>query len=464
MDNNVKGGFNTGLSVGLLGGETTLFLTPISSPTVFAFDAGDILTVTINASQPNEQFLRLEYVQNVARRGWEFTILEVADGNGDTVTLTAHSQDSPVFCSNFLTLKELLEAVADLKANKANADFSNVDFANLPQSVRDQLPEGDQGPQGQYQLKVFTYVDHGDPAPTQPTGGSPTEAPDGWSYTFPGTQASDPATYDIYESFTVFDPATGNMGLWSVAFKTDAEQGPPGTPGPVNPANSAPYAQWNISPNQTVTNISASGTVTTEWVDLTSTSTLTAGEVFDEVSVNDDGSFAVKQGTYLVDVSISVPANSSNKRKSFSVRLSSTDGTITTAMTPSVYDRGFSAQSGTNVFGGMIMLKVDAVEENFKLQSIAIITESGTNAIATTGTVGWTRIVVGERGRTGADGRFPLYIYTNSATTPTAPTASTYTTSSDTLTGITGWTRVPVNPQHPNTPVSYTHLTLPTKA
>ena len=134
MANNVKGGFNTGLSVGLGGGETTLFLTPISSPTVFAFDAGDILTVTINASQPNEQFLRLEYVQNVARRGWEFTILEVADGNGDTVTLTAHSQDSPVFCSNFLTLKELLEAVADLKANKANADFSNVDFANLPKS------------------------------------------------------------------------------------------------------------------------------------------------------------------------------------------------------------------------------------------------------------------------------------------------------------------------------------------
>ena len=74
-------------------------------------------------------------------------------------------------------------------------------------------------------------------------------------------------------------------------------------------------------------------------------------------------------------------------------------------MTPSVYDRGFSAQSGTNVFGGMIMLKVDSIEENFKLQSIAIITESGANAQATTGTVGWSRIVVGERGRTGADGQ-----------------------------------------------------------
>ena len=87
-------------------------------------------------------------------------------------------------------------------------------------------------------------MNHGATAPViTPTGSYDgttfTNLTTGWSGDFPGTQASDPDTYDVYESFASwYNPAagTGAQSLtWSVPFKIDIEAGPPGPAGAVGP-------------------------------------------------------------------------------------------------------------------------------------------------------------------------------------------------------------------------------------
>ena len=95
-----------------------------------------------------------------------------------------------------------------------------------------------QGPQGRSREVIFTYESHGSAAPATPIGGTFdgttfTGLPAGWSGDFPSTQASAPDTYDVYESFTIYDPSNPSDTLvWSVPFKIDADQGIPGARGP----------------------------------------------------------------------------------------------------------------------------------------------------------------------------------------------------------------------------------------
>ena len=96
--------------------------------------------------------------------------------------------------------------------------------------------QGIQGSQGVYRFTVYRFLNHGDSAPSTPTGGSVTGGvltpPSNWSRTFPSTQAQAPATYDVYESFASYNPNGNSLGAWSVPFKIDIEAGPTGPPGP----------------------------------------------------------------------------------------------------------------------------------------------------------------------------------------------------------------------------------------
>ena len=107
----------------------------------------------------------------------------------------------------------------------------------------------EQGPQGRYRFYLYTFVGHGDTAPAGPTGWTYYSVIDeaidhihdnGWTKAFPSTQAGDPATYDIYESFISIDPRLDEVDpstpfaqeRWATPFKVDADQGPPGPSGP----------------------------------------------------------------------------------------------------------------------------------------------------------------------------------------------------------------------------------------
>ena len=94
--------------------------------------------------------------------------------------------------------------------------------------------DGAQGFQGAYRVWLYRVVDHGADAPATPTA-----TYDGTNFNITGDtswQADFPsaftnaATHDIYESFAVYNPATGSGAQalsWSVPFKIDAEQGVP---------------------------------------------------------------------------------------------------------------------------------------------------------------------------------------------------------------------------------------------
>ena len=113
----------------------------------------------------------------------------------------------------------------------------------------------EQGPQGRYRFYLYTFVGHGDTAPAGPTGWTYYSVIDeaidhihdnGWTKAFPSTQAGDPATYDIYESFISIDPRLDEVDpstpfaqeRWATPFKVDADQGPPGPAGPTGPQGS----------------------------------------------------------------------------------------------------------------------------------------------------------------------------------------------------------------------------------
>ena len=103
------------------------------------------------------------------------------------------------------------------------------------------VKQGVRGPQGKYRLYLFQGVSKGSSPPATPAGVSYDgenffNIPSGWSVSFPSTQASDPDNFDIYESFSEYDPASPSESLsWSVAYKTAFDQGPPGPPGPQGP-------------------------------------------------------------------------------------------------------------------------------------------------------------------------------------------------------------------------------------
>ena len=96
---------------------------------------------------------------------------------------------------------------------------------------------GGQGFQGKFRVYLYNYVAHGEGAPSAPTGatynnGAIENIPSTWQSDFPGTQASQPDVFDVYESFAEFNPATPFSTLnWSTPFKIDAEAGPAGPAG-----------------------------------------------------------------------------------------------------------------------------------------------------------------------------------------------------------------------------------------
>ena len=92
-----------------------------------------------------------------------------------------------------------------------------------------------QGPQGIYRFTTYRYVTDGASVPPTPTGGSVSEGtltpPTGWSETFPSSQIADSGNYDVYSSFSEYNPATQTLGTWSSPLLLGA-QGPPGPQGP----------------------------------------------------------------------------------------------------------------------------------------------------------------------------------------------------------------------------------------
>ena len=100
--------------------------------------------------------------------------------------------------------------------------------------------DGAQGYQGRYRFNIYRYVNADATAPTTPTGGSVSggvlTAPNNWSKDFPSAQASDPAMYDVYQSFAIYDPAgdsgAGELSSWSVPYTIGGEAGPQGPQGP----------------------------------------------------------------------------------------------------------------------------------------------------------------------------------------------------------------------------------------
>ena len=90
---------------------------------------------------------------------------------------------------------------------------------------------GEPGPQGIFRFTIYRFVNHGSSRPDTPTGGSIsggalTSAPTNWTVDFPSAQVQDPATYDVYESFALYNPANNSIGSWSTPFKIDVEAGP----------------------------------------------------------------------------------------------------------------------------------------------------------------------------------------------------------------------------------------------
>ena len=96
--------------------------------------------------------------------------------------------------------------------------------------------DGAQGPQGVYRFTIYRSVLHGATRPATPSGGSVSNgaltAPTSWSETFPTEQVRLQSTYDTYESFANYNPASNSLGSWSVPFKIDVEAGPAGPAGP----------------------------------------------------------------------------------------------------------------------------------------------------------------------------------------------------------------------------------------
>ena len=94
---------------------------------------------------------------------------------------------------------------------------------------------GEQGPQGKYRIFIYQVKAADDPAPDTPTGGVVvggvlSTPPVGWTITFPSGDVND-QTKDIYQSFSIYDPATSTLGVWSAPFSVDVEAGPPGPAG-----------------------------------------------------------------------------------------------------------------------------------------------------------------------------------------------------------------------------------------
>ena len=166
---------------------------------------------------------------------------------------------------------------------------------------------GSQGPQGIYRFIIYRFVNHGTTAPATPTGGSVSSgtltAPTSWSTAFPSTQVSAPATYDVYESFASYNPASDSLGAWSTPFKIDVEAGPPGPAGPKGDKGDpgAPGGGGSDTGAQIVGKLQAlTGTSRLDasavknlpagtFSGLTDTPALTSGNANQEVRVNDSG-------------------------------------------------------------------------------------------------------------------------------------------------------------------------------
>ena len=110
-----------------------------------------------------------------------------------------------------------------------------------------------QGAQGRYRVYLYQAVSHDATAPTTPSatfdgtdfGGV---TPSTWKAAFPSSQVADPATYDVYQSFAVYDPANPNSALeFSTPFQVDVDAGPAGPAG----ARGATGARGPIGPQGT---------------------------------------------------------------------------------------------------------------------------------------------------------------------------------------------------------------------
>ena len=94
--------------------------------------------------------------------------------------------------------------------------------------------QGEQGPQGIYDVKLYSRVVHGATPPSVPSarydGTTLSGISSGWQATFFGGDVDDD-TYDYYESFASYNPATEILGGWNTPFKIGNEAGPAGAKG-----------------------------------------------------------------------------------------------------------------------------------------------------------------------------------------------------------------------------------------
>ena len=172
-----------------------------------------------------------------------------------------------------LSVEELLNS----KVTEPKQDDSLFYQAETKEWINKQ--GGDQGPQGKYRIYAYISLADGSPVPSVPVGGAVNNgvltAPAGWLDYFPGVQAGDTSNYDVYQSFTLYDPANPDENLsWSEPFLVQDNQGPPGPAGergpqggagpagpegpagprgPAGPVGSANYSAPGADPHQSLT-------------------------------------------------------------------------------------------------------------------------------------------------------------------------------------------------------------------
>ena len=98
--------------------------------------------------------------------------------------------------------------------------------------------DGEQGPQGIYQVNLYRRVTHGAASPSAPSGaiydGSAfTTIPAGWQALFFGS--FDETNFDYYKSFAEYNPGSESLGGWATPYKIGADAGATGPAGAAGP-------------------------------------------------------------------------------------------------------------------------------------------------------------------------------------------------------------------------------------
>ena len=203
-------------------------ITAIGDP----FLIGDTLTFILNKTAKTTLSFTAESVRNI-------TPSNLQDNNEGTLETMAavlgearesHETDDGTTLEAAKVYADGQDAIQTEQLKEFTTDEINSRLANT------------QGPQGKYDVSLYSRVAQGDPAFPTPTnigfdGNDFTNVPNGWQSEFFGTL--DEENFDYYESFATYDPSTGTLSDWATPFLLGADAGPTGPAGPVGPRGPA---------------------------------------------------------------------------------------------------------------------------------------------------------------------------------------------------------------------------------